>query len=134
MQLSHTFWVDILLILAFALLICVIVVPKRGGGGRSRMVEAYTDIHSGIKVALDHYKIDTGFFPKSINDLIQQPSSTTNWHGPYFDPPQIPVDPWGDKYIYEFPGKHNPGSYDLMSLGPDGKRGTDDDIGNWTTK
>ncbi len=78
--------------------------------------------------------MDTGFFPKSINDLIQQPSSTTNWHGPYFDPPQIPIDPWGDKYIYEFPGKHNPDSYDLMSAGPDGKTGTDDDIGNWTTQ
>jgi general secretion pathway protein G len=128
--------VEILLILAFALLICAIVVPKRSGIGAtpSRMSAAYTDIHSGIKVALDHYKMDTGFFPKSINDLIQQPSSTTNWHGPYFDPPQIPIDPWGDKYIYEFPGKHNPDSYDLMSAGPDGKTGTDDDIGNWTTQ
>ena len=31
-----------------------------------------------------------------------------------------------------FPGKHNANSYDLLSVGPDGKEGTDDDIGNWT--
>jgi type II secretion system protein G len=93
-----------------------------------------SDICGGIKTALDDYKIDTGYFPKSLNDLIRQSSDAKNWRGPYLDPPQVPVDPWGDKYIYEFPGKHNPDSYDLMSAGPDGKRGTDDDIGNWTTQ
>ena len=31
-----------------------------------------------------------------------------------------------------FPGKHNPNGFDLFSVGPDGKAGTDDDIGNWT--
>jgi hypothetical protein len=38
----------------------------------------------------------------------------------------------GHKYFYECPGKHNPDSYDLFSAGPDGRIGTDDDIGNWT--
>jgi general secretion pathway protein G len=118
----------------FAVLIYLMVVPKIGDGHLSRIVAAQTDIRAGIKTALDHYKMDTGYFPKNLNDMLQQPSGTTNWHGPYFNPSEVPLDPWGDKYIYEFPGKHNPGSYDLMSLGPDGKKGTDDDIGNWTTQ
>jgi general secretion pathway protein G len=29
------------------------------------------------------------------------------------------------------PGTHNPDSYDVWSLGPDGINGTQDDIGNW---
>ena len=29
------------------------------------------------------------------------------------------------------PGKHNPNLYDLMSMGPDGRVGGDDDITNW---
>jgi general secretion pathway protein G len=115
----------------FAVLIYFIR-PSLGGSERSREVEAGEDIHGEIKTALDHYKLDTSFYPKSLDDLIQQPSGATNWHGPYIQ--QLLLDPWGDKYIYEFPGKHNPDSYDLMSLGPDGKRGTDDDIGNWTTQ
>ena len=41
------------------------------------------------------------------------------------------MDPWDNPYIYYYPGKHNANGYDLLSVGPDGKEGTDDDIGNW---
>jgi general secretion pathway protein G len=80
---------------------------------------------------LDRYCVETGDYPKSLQDLVQQPTNETNWQGPYFDPPKLPTDPWGNPYVYEFSGKHKPESYDLYSLGPDGKAGTDDDIGNW---
>ena len=40
-------------------------------------------------------------------------------------------DPWGHPYQYRCPGVRRPYSYDLWSMGPDGKDGTDDDIGNW---
>jgi len=48
---------------------------------------------------------------------------------PYLD--KIPNDPWGRAYNYIYPGKHTQNSYDLYSVGPDGKAGTEDDIGNW---
>jgi general secretion pathway protein G len=125
-QPSITFWLilGILLILIYEL-----VVPKIGGLEHSPIAVVGADIHGGIKTALDQYKIDNGFYPKSFNDLVQKPIGATNWFGPYLD--QLPIDPWGDKYIYEFPGKHNTNGYDLMSVGRDGKRGTEDDIGNW---
>jgi len=47
---------------------------------------------------------------------------------------RIERDPWGMEYHYEYPGKHNPKSYDLYSSGPDRQVGTDDDIGNWENK
>ena len=53
-----------------------------------------------------------------------------NWKGPYMKN-DIPLDPWGNAYIYEYPGKRNAKSYDLMSMGPDGRAGGDDDISNW---
>ena len=86
---------------------------------------------AGIKSALGMYQVDTGHYPKSLQDLVQKPNDEFKWHGPYFDSPKVPLDAWGHEFIYEFPGKHNPGSYDLMSAGPDGKEGTEDDIGNW---
>ena len=43
----------------------------------------------------------------------------------------LPPDPWGNPFQYEFPGRRNPDSYDLWSFGPDGVNGTADDIGNW---
>jgi general secretion pathway protein G len=114
---------------------CAINRPRLHGGGPSRPKAAYADIHGGIKTALDAFQVDTGSYPKGSNglvELVQQPSGTTNWHGPYFDPPKVPIDPWGNKYFYEYPGKHNPNGYDLFSAGPDGKAGTEDDVGNWT--
>jgi general secretion pathway protein G len=117
-----------------AVLIYVLVVPKIGHGRNFPHMSAQTDIRGGIKAALDAYRMDNGFYPKSLNNLIQQSSDAKNWRGPYFDPPKVPIDPWGDNYIYEFPGKHNTNGYDLFSAGPDGKEGTKDDIGNWPTQ
>ena len=81
--------------------------------------------------ALDAFKRDTGHYPTGTNgllELVQRPPDTTNWHGPYLE--FIPKDPWGHDYIYECPGKHNTNFFDLISLGPDGRLGTDDDIHN----
>jgi general secretion pathway protein G len=44
---------------------------------------------------------------------------------------KIPQDPWGNDYVYVFPGKHNPKSFDLYSKGADRLPETDDDMGNW---
>ena len=39
----------------------------------------------------------------------------------------VPVDPWGNPYRYQNPGKINPDGFDLISLGADRKE-SDDDI------
>jgi len=38
----------------------------------------------------------------------------------------VPLDPWGEEYIYRNPGRNNPRGFDLYSLGPDRKEGGDD--------
>jgi general secretion pathway protein G len=109
--------------------------PRILGSGPSYPVSAMADTHGGIESALDAFKVDTGSYPKGSNglfELVQQQAGATNWHGPYLA--KLPVDPWGHKYIYENPGKHNTNGYDLFSAGPDGKAGTADDIGNWMNK
>jgi general secretion pathway protein G len=35
----------------------------------------------------------------------------------------VPIDPWGNAYVYRNPGKYHPEGYDLFSLGPQGKEG-----------
>jgi general secretion pathway protein G len=123
---------EIMLVVVIIGILAALVIPKIAGSSeRARVTAASADIKGGIKSAIGQYEVDNGFYPKSLQDLIVQPSNAKNWHGPYFDPPKLPVDPWGNPYIYYFPGKHNPTSYDLLSTGPDGREGTDDDIGNW---
>jgi general secretion pathway protein G len=122
--------VEMLLVVAIIGTLAALVIPKIAGTGEhSKEVAAGADIHGGIKTALDRYEIDNGTYPRSLNDLVQAPSDAKHWNGPYLD--QAPVDPWGNAYIYYFPGKHNATGYDLLSMGLDAKEGTDDDIGNW---
>ena len=53
------------------------------------------------------------------------------WEGPYLKK-AIPLDPWGNAYVFKLPGEH--GDYDLLSLGKDGQPGGEGeaaDITNW---
>jgi len=126
--------VEILLVVTIIGILAALVIPKIvGRGDEARRNAAKSDIKGGIKATLGMYEVDTGSYPKSLDDLIQQPSDVKNWHGPYFDPPTIPVDPWGHPYVYIYPGRHNTTGYDLYSMGADGQDGTADDIGNWQT-
>jgi general secretion pathway protein G len=43
---------------------------------------------------------------------------------------QIPLDPWGEQYLYANPGKLNPRGFDLVSKGPDHVEGGEDDMNN----
>jgi general secretion pathway protein G len=133
-QLSRAFTlVEIMLVVAIIGILAALVIPKIAGKSeQARETAAMADIKGGIKSALDQYDVDMGFYPQSLQDLLTAPSrNAAHWHGPYFDPPQLPVDPWQNPYQYAYPGKHNPTGYDLWSAGPDGKSGDADDIGNW---
>ena len=122
--------VEMLLVVTIIGILAALVIPRIVGvSERSRVTAAQTDIQGGIKSALGAYEVDVGSYPKNLQDLIQQPSNARNWHGPYLE--KMPLDPWGSPYVYYYPGKHSAAGYDLLSIGPDQKEGTDDDIGNW---
>ena len=121
--------VEMLLVLVILATLAAIVYPKvMGRGKQARVTAALTQIAS-FKSALDAFEVDNGYYPKGRNglmDLVVQPRDAVSWHGPYMD--QIPKDPWNQDYIYECPGKHNPASYDISSLGQPGDQMP---IGNW---
>jgi len=122
--------VEILLVVTIIGILAALVIPKIiGRGEQTRITSASTDVMGGISSALNLYEVDNGVFPKSLQDLIQQPGDVKNWRGPYLG--KLPVDAWGHPYIYYYPGKKSLNSFDLLSIGPDGREGTDDDIGNW---
>jgi general secretion pathway protein G len=129
--------VELLLVLVILGVLAAIVLPKfTGVSERSRVTAAKTQL-STFKTALGAFEVDMGYYPKGksgLLDLIQQPRDAQNWHGPYIESDSIPKDPWGNDYIYECPGRHNPNFYDVYSAGPDGRVGTDDDVCNWTLK
>jgi general secretion pathway protein G len=69
---------------------------------------------------IEHYALDhNGLYPKQLQELIGGEKEYVR---------QLNVDPWGNPYVYECPGKKHPKSYDIYSAGPDGQPGTEDDI------
>jgi general secretion pathway protein G len=93
------------------------------------IAKAKTDIRT-IEDAAEQFKIDIGRFPtpdEGIDILVENQSGLENWKGPYI---KYQLDPWGNDYAYQFPGKINPASFDIISAGPDGIPDTEDDLSN----
>jgi general secretion pathway protein G len=88
----------------------------------------------GLGKAIDQFRLDVGRYPSTeegLASLITRPSNLNKWDGPYLSK-NVPVDPWGNPYVYKSPGDH--GDYDLISYGKDGRPGGDGeaaDITNW---
>ena len=78
---------------------------------------------------------DVGRYPTTVEGLralVEKPTSDSDgWLQPYLSC-GVPTDPWGNDYVYRYPGQYNQEGYDLSSYGPDRKLGGDDDITNWT--
>ncbi|MBL9206330.1 MAG: type II secretion system major pseudopilin GspG [Opitutaceae bacterium] len=126
--------VELLLVLVILGTLAALVLPKfTGRTEQARVTAAQTQIAT-FGTALDSYEVDTGSYPSGSNgllSLVSAPSDVNGWRGPYLKS-DIPMDPWGHPYLYEFPGKVNPSGYDLRSSGPDGQTNTADDIVNGT--
>ena len=125
--------VELLLVLAILATLAAIVIPKFAGRSEQAKVTAAKTQLSAFSTALDSFEVDNGYYPKTgegLSPLVDTPKDAKNWKGPYLR--EVPLDPWEKAYVYEYPGKHNSNGYDVMSPGPDGEIGTDDDITNWT--
>ena len=124
--------VELLLVLVILGILAALVLPKfTGRTEQARITAAQTQIAT-FGTALDAFEVDTGSYPRGSDGLaylLVQPADVTGWRGPYLKS-DIPLDPWGHPYVYEFPGKSNPSGYDIRSAGPDGQAGSADDIVN----
>jgi type II secretion system protein G len=81
-----------------------------------------------IHEELDHFKRDVGRYPSSeenLKALVEKPANAPGWKGPYLE--IFPMDSWGRPFIYRGPSSSED-SFELYSLGRDGREGTDDDV------
>lgn len=129
--------IELLVVLAILGLIAAFAVPrvmKYLSSAKSQAAEI--QIHN-LATALDLYRLEAGRYPtteEGLKALIEQPRGARFWNGPYLDKKDGIIDPWGRPYLYKSPGEH--GSYDLWTLGADGKpggEGENRDIANWDT-
>lgn len=123
------------------LLVVLVVLGLLAGLAGPRLISIIGDSRSDaanlqmsqFKQILDLYRLDVANYPttqQGLQALVEKPNDAERWNGPYTD--SIPKDPWGNDYIYQFPGDQ--GDYDLSSLGADNRPGGDGenaDITSW---
>jgi general secretion pathway protein G len=101
---------------------------------QARRMKATVEIRN-LQSALAFFKTDTGRFPttsEGLEALVRDPGLKGWRSGGYIEGARVPLDPWGNPYVYICPGLR--GDYDLISYGRDGLQGgTGDnaDIESW---
>src|SRR3954470_22806848 len=56
-----------------------------------------------LEDSIKAYQIDVGSLPPSLEGLVAVPAELKvpqKWSGPYLEKGNLPVDPWGNAYIY----------------------------------
>lgn len=126
---------ELLIVMIIIGLLAALIGPKMiGRVGESRQTVAKQQVE-GFGSALEMYKLDTTKYPtqeQGLEALVSEPQGVNNWKGPYLKKKFIPKDPWGNEYIYTYPGAN--GDYDIVSYGADGNTGGDDedkDVASW---
>lgn len=106
------------------------IFAMRGIGDAAKLRQVDSDFKS-FQSALAMYKLNAGNFPttqQGLAALKDKPTTTPVPRRWVQVMSKIPTDPWDQPYLYRFPGKKRANEYEMISKGPDGQEGTDDDI------
>lgn len=127
--------IEMLVVVTIISVFLLVVGPRLlGQGDKARQTAARQQI-GGFQQALAAYKLDTGSFPTTemgLRALNEKPANVNNWNGPYMQK-AIPKDPWGNDFIYKYPGEHGD-EPDILCYGADGQpggEGVNADIASW---
>jgi general secretion pathway protein G len=112
----------ILVTVIIAVLAGMVTLSLRGTATDAKIRATLGDIKT-YQSAIDLYALEhNDQFPKTLDALVSDTKKYLR---------ELNKDPWGNPYIYIVPGEHHRDSYDILSTGPDGARGTADDIAPW---
>jgi general secretion pathway protein G len=127
--------IELLLVVVIIGILAAIVVPKLTGRSEDARISAAKSDLNNMRTALSMYEVDNGKYPTSeqgLQALLAKPAGAPepkSWKGPYLqNMSEVPLDPWGQKYVYVCPGAKNTSGFDLFSAGPDGQPGSQDDV------
>ena len=131
--------IELLVTIAIIATLAAVVAPALFGNiGDARHNAAKSQLQI-LMLALDAFRLDNDSYPTAeqgldaLRTLPTAGDAPPNWKGPYLRQ-AVPLDPWGRPYVYVSPGIANPASYDLYTLGKDGRVGGDGenaDVTSW---
>jgi general secretion pathway protein G len=131
--------IELMVVIVILGVLAGLIVPRiMGRPDEARQLKAKMQIES-LETALKLYKLDNGAYPSTdqgLEALVTPPETPPvprKWReGGYLEKGKVPVDPWGNTFVYLSPGVNN--DYDISSYGADGVSGGDGkdaDINSW---
>jgi general secretion pathway protein G len=124
----------IAILLAIGGLVVVNLIP-RGEQAKADLQRVQFDLIDG---AMKQFRVDMVRWPTEEEgldvlwrqDALEDEEDYERWRGPYLETP-ILEDYWGGELTFRNPSEElGEGQYDIVSFGPDGEEGTEDDITN----
>lgn len=88
---------------------------------------------SSISNALQSYKTNARHYPsqqQGLQALVEKPGSTPRPKRWTQILDEVPKDPWGNEYLYKYPGSKDRSRPEIISKGKDGLEDTEDDLSN----
>lgn len=122
---------EMLAVIVLLGIVATLVVRQVGGNMEKGKYGAGKAQLASLSMKVESYALDVGTPPAKLEDLLERPGPTANWHGPYARKSDL-ADPFGHAFGYRIPGEH--GSFDLTFFGRDGKAGGSDldaDLNSW---
>jgi general secretion pathway protein G len=116
---------EMLVVLVIIGLLAGLVGPQLLGRVDTSKVSAAQTQARMLKTSLETMRLDVGRFPTKeeglelLNNTPKDERLARRWHGPYLSE-DVPLDPWGNAYVYAPEGDT---SIILYSLGADGEPG-----------
>jgi general secretion pathway protein G len=129
--------IEVLLVLAILVILASLVTVNYISFQKRALVDQARAQIAVFDQALQAYHLSMNSYPTTDQGLwaLREPpaglASPHRWGPEAYLSKDVPLDPWDREYQYLNPGRMNPNSFDVWSLGPDGVDGTEDDIGNW---
>jgi general secretion pathway protein G len=126
--------IELLIVMVIISLLAAFVAPRFFGQEKKARQRGAKGQIALLESAVDTYRLDVGRYPtteQGLAALRERPDGVDKWDGPYLRK-ELPVDPWGNPYVYESPSEH--GDYAITSYGADGVPGGEDmdmDIVSW---
>ena len=133
---------ELMIVLIILVGLMAIVGPRLLGSQQKADIRTTEAQIGNLSSAFKMYVVDMKTYPSTeegLRALIEPPDDerlARKWAGPYIEGKQLPLDPWGNEFNYEFDtieegdSSSAPDFPRIWSAGPDGQEGTDDDIAN----
>ena len=118
--------IEILVVVAIIGMLGAVAVPAYMNYLADARIATARALIGNVDIAVKTYNMKYGKYPESLEVLTQEQADGSD---PLLE--GDPVDPWGTELVYQKNGKKRP---KIISYGPDGQEGGDDDITNYDDK